>query len=138
MRVFYNGGYLEARTGMFRIPEEARPDEHAIVVMEQKQFEESINDPTEMTAIRPEPDTAKVEADPYRTGLPGRPTGSHLVVTEYRNREKRDVVEPSLKEESEALVRWYKENCPNGPNLTPGTVRNRIRPLHRQFRGGTK
>jgi hypothetical protein len=135
MRVFYNGGYIEARNGMFRIPEAARPDEHAIVVMEQKLFEESINDPTKMTAIRPEPDTANVEADPYRTGLPGRPTGGHLVVVEFRNREKRGVVEPSLKEESEALVRWYKENYPNGPNLTPGTVRNRIRPLHQQFRG---
>jgi hypothetical protein len=138
IRVFSNGGYLEARSGVFRVPEEPRSDEHAIVVIEQKQFEESINDPTTMTAIRPEPDKAKVEADPYRTGLPGRPTGAHLVVIEFRNREKRGVVEASLKDESEALVRWYKENYTDGPNLTPGTVENRIRELHRQFRGGTK
>jgi hypothetical protein len=45
MRVFYNGGYLEARSEIFRIPEAAKPDEDAIVVMEQKRFEELINDP---------------------------------------------------------------------------------------------
>jgi hypothetical protein len=138
MRIFDNGGYLQVWRATFQAPAEPSPDEDITVFVDQRELENLINDAEEIIPVRPNGERAIEGVHPYKTGLPGRPRVSHLAELEFRDRLRRGVVKPTLKAEAEALIQRVKELCPKAPPLSCGATQNRIRPLHRQFREGTK
>jgi hypothetical protein len=73
-----------------------------------------------------------LQIDPVRTGAPGRPTGSHLVLAEFEKRMSQGMREQTVKAESERLHEWYLRNHPTLPNLTRGAIENKIRVKFRE------
>jgi len=68
----------------------------------------------------------------YRTGAPGRPTSMHLVEQEWRDRWQRGDAETGIGAEAEALAEWLRTEHPDTPQLTPKTIKNRLRHKHRR------
>jgi len=69
--------------------------------------------------------------DIYRTGLGGRPTMKHLIITEFERRLASGVTRSSLKAEAAELCQWSIRTHPDGPSPSVGTIQNHIRDLHR-------
>ena len=65
--------------------------------------------------------------DPYRTGLPGKPTIKHLMLAEFSKRVEKGTFELKLEDEAEALCNWAKNKHPKAPRPKPPSVRNAIR-----------
>ena len=72
--------------------------------------------------------------DQSRTGYPGRPSISHLILEEFRRRAAAGEALPTLAKEAEALRAWADEAHPRLRRPTPGTIETQIRIEHRQFR----
>ena len=75
------------------------------------------------------------QIDPYKTGGAGKPTVKHLVESEMRRRAEHGEMLPILTEESKALSAWAAEKHPNGPRITPKTIRNSLNGVHRGLKG---
>jgi hypothetical protein len=73
--------------------------------------------------------------DPYRTGAPGRPSISHLVMAEFERRCNEGDVLETLAAEAEVLLTWANTEHPDAPHLTAGTIENHIRSAYRQAKG---
>lgn len=72
------------------------------------------------------------EADPYKSGLPGRPNSKHLINnqlqtmwSEGRRFPKRSG-EQCIMDWAKALALWLKQNHPNAPTSTAQTIKNNI------------
>ena len=72
---------------------------------------------------------------PTSTGAPGRPSSMHIVEAEFDRRAKEGLTASTLKEESELLAEWLKCTHPKAPNLTPKTIRNRLRGAYNRLKG---
>ena len=76
-----------------------------------------------------------VNANPMRTGDPGRPPkGYHLYVAEHNRRCDAGEAMDKVRHEADHLVGWYALQYPNADPVSVGTVENRIRPRHQKFR----
>lgn len=75
-----------------------------------------------------------VNANPMRTGDPGRPPkGYHLYVAEHIRRCDAGEAMDKVAHEAGHLARWYALQYPNADPVSAGTVENRIRSRHRQY-----
>jgi hypothetical protein len=73
--------------------------------------------------------------DPYRTGLPGRPSMiKHHIEQEFRRRCEAGEVCPSLAEEARTLRGWAATEHPSAPTPTEKTIKNNLRNLYRQYK----
>lgn len=72
-------------------------------------------------------DASAMSPDPYRTGLPGKPSIKHLILGEFRRRATADEVQPTLAAEARALHEWAKREHTQAPTPTPRTIQNHIR-----------
>ena len=68
----------------------------------------------------------------FRTGAPGRPTPIYLIDVEHRRRLDVAEAKTSVSAEAKHLAEWLKRSHQNVPPLTPKTIENRIRVVHRQ------
>ena len=68
----------------------------------------------------------------YRTGAPGRPGSSHLVVQEFLRRIKARDLEPTVRGQAVALVEWLRDSHPGAVPVTAKTVENAIRAAYRK------
>ncbi len=77
----------------------------------------------------PKEPQSRSDADPYRTGFPGRPTIAHLLVAELRRRAEAGLLAPNLAAQALALQEWASEthSTASTPNLK--TIENCIRQL---------
>ena len=64
---------------------------------------------------------------PVGSGLPGRPTSMHLLLTEMKERHRRGDLHTSLAVEARHLSSWLEGAHPGSPRATPKTVENTIR-----------
>jgi len=86
---------------------------------------------------KPSPQTADSgQVDSCRTGVPGRPNASHIVVTEAQRRIDAHEVTPrqgGLQSFADDLAEWWegerRKQMPEGPPLTPNSIKNAIRSL---------
>ena len=72
---------------------------------------------------------------PTSTGAPGRPSSMHIVEVEFDRRAKESLTASTLKKESELLAEWLECTHPKAPNLTPKTIRNRLRDGYNKLKG---
>ncbi len=79
-------------------------------------------------------DTAGVSPDPYRTGLPGKPSIKHLIIPEFKRRVEAGEVELTLATEARALHEWAKQEHPKAPAPTPRTIETHIRAEYRRYK----
>ena len=63
----------------------------------------------------------------YRSGAPGRPGSSHLVIAEFQRRATDGQIECSLIEQARVLVEWLGSEHPGAIQITEKTVKNTIR-----------
>ena len=68
----------------------------------------------------------------YKTGLPGRPTIRHFIITEFERRKEAGELCSSLGKEAEYLHNWAALEHPNAPRATTGTIENQIRAPYRK------
>ena len=87
--------------------------------------------PVPITPEGPKP-TAAPGADPYKTGLPGKPTIKHLILAQFQERVEQGTFELKLKDEAEALCNWARDKHPNAPRPQPPSIRNAIRDDYRK------
>lgn len=74
------------------------------------------------------------EADPDRTGFPGRPPkAKHLIEQEFQRRVDAGEVCSTLTEEVGALLEWLRGEHPSAPRPTPKTIKNNIRDSYRRY-----
>jgi hypothetical protein len=74
--------------------------------------------------------------DPYRTGLPGRPTSKHLYLAELERRASLGLMLPEVKAESVALHHWLKkEHGSAAASASPKAIENSIRDTYRRLKG---
>jgi hypothetical protein len=87
------------------------------------------------TSATPADETApEMESpDPYKTGLPGRPTIRHLIEEEFRRRITDGTALRVLPMEARELHAWAIEQHPDAPVPTVKTIVNQIRELHRRY-----
>ena len=77
----------------------------------------------------------QVEADPYRTGLPGRPSKlKHLIEQEFQRRAEAGEACLDLADEAAELRKWAVKAHPAAPPPTEKTIKNNLRNCHRQYR----
>lgn len=69
-----------------------------------------------------------------RTGAPGRPGSSHLILNEFNRRADLGDVEETLKEQASALISWVREAHPEAAPIKQKTAENKIRSLYREHR----
>ncbi len=74
------------------------------------------------------------ELSRYRTGAPGRPGSSHLIVEEFHRRRSSGQVEATLKQQADCLIEWLHQTHPEAVQLRPKTAQNVIRTLFRKAR----
>ena len=86
--------------------------------------------PIELADASTATDTPKL--DPYRTGLPGRPTIKHKILEEFRKRVEMKTFDLKLTSEAEELRKWAEKEHPDAPRPTLGTIENLIRDEHRR------
>ena len=74
-----------------------------------------------------------VPVNPYRTGLPGKPSIRHLILGELERRVKAGNLKPILAHEAKALREWAESTHPKAP--TPGVraIENMIRGEYRKI-----
>jgi hypothetical protein len=72
--------------------------------------------------------------DAYRTGAPGRPSAIQFVVREAERRRNAGEAVLDLKAEANALHEWCCAAHPNIPAPSPGTIENKIRNEHREWK----
>jgi hypothetical protein len=71
--------------------------------------------------------------DPYKTGLPGRPSIAHLIEREFERRVEAGIALRVLAREAGELRAWAIEQHPDAPPPTEKTIANQIRELHRRY-----
>ena len=71
--------------------------------------------------------------EPFRTGLPGRPSAKHLILQEFERRAHRGECLPTVIAEAKAIWSWYEANNPHGISVTEKTIENNIRFLYNQL-----
>ncbi len=86
--------------------------------------------PIELADASTATDTPKL--DPYRTGLPGRPTIKHKILDEFQKRVEMNTFHLKLTSEAEELRKWAEKEHPDAPRPTLGTIENLIRDEHRR------
>ncbi len=72
-------------------------------------------------------DASTEGVEPYRTGLPGRPTAAHLVRGEFLQRADHGSSERTLSAEARALRAWLEREHPGIPLPSHRTIENHIR-----------
>ena len=83
------------------------------------------------TAKAPAPEARSPEdVDPYRTGLPSRPSIRHLITQEFARRVKDGEWHRDLSDEADALIEWAKKTHSSAPTPAIGTIKNHIRKAH--------
>jgi hypothetical protein len=133
--LFDNGGYLEVRNGQLAEPRGLLQTDTATVLVNGDDLQRliiAINEGS-IPTVAPE-----VKADPYRTGLPGRPTIGHLIEAKLRRRIAAGEFNPTIKAEAEALREWAISTHPNAPAPTPKAIQNLIRDLYNALVRRTK
>jgi hypothetical protein len=78
---------------------------------------------------------SETTVDPYRSGMPGRPTISHLIKGEFERRRDANITEPTLEGEAAALASWARDAHPNAKTPSVKTIQNQIRPDYRSIKG---
>jgi hypothetical protein len=73
----------------------------------------------------------RYEINPFRTGLPGRPTAVQLIEAEHRRRIDSGEALAKVGEEAKHLEKWLVTTHPRAPRTTAKTIENRIRKAHR-------
>jgi hypothetical protein len=130
--LFDNGGCLEVRTGRLAVP--SRPimaEDSAIVLVNRNELQgltvilDGDSSPTAATTT-----TEGQQVEIGRTGLPGRPTISHMIEEELRRRATAGECEPTLRAEVKALIGWAIKTYPNGPRVGIKGLENRLRDLY--------
>lgn len=121
--LFDNGGYLEVLKGQLAVPRGLIETDTATVLVNGDDLQRLITaiDEGSIPAV-----ASKVKADPYRTGLPGRPTIRHLILDELRRRNAAGECEPTVKAEAQVLQEWASSAHPNAPPPATGTIENLI------------
>jgi len=90
----------------------------------------NLGKPKAKEASRPD----KPEVDPYRSGLPGRPTIGHLIAAEFTRRADAGEVETLLSLEAVVLHEWAKRTHPSAKAPTAHTIENQIRTAFQAYR----
>ena len=72
-------------------------------------------------------------ADPYKTGLAGKPSIRHFILPEFRRRVAENGNETSLAKEAQALCDWARTEHPEAPTPTARTIENLLRPEFRRL-----
>jgi len=75
-----------------------------------------------------------VGVNPYKTGLPGRPTIKHLINPELDRRASAGETRLTLEEEAKALQEWIASEHPDAPIPALQTIKNHIRAKYRIIR----
>ena len=86
--------------------------------------------PIELADTSTATDTPKL--DPYRTGLPGRPTIKHFILDEFQNRVAKKTFDLTLLGEAEELHNWAEKTHPDAARPTVKSILNMIRDEHRR------
>ena len=108
-----------------------RADNTNAPAADQEQRSQATDDkPIELADASAATDTPKL--DPYRTGLPGRPTIKHKILEEFQKRVKMNTFHLTLASEAEELRKWAEKEHPDAPRPTLGTIENLIRDEHRR------
>jgi hypothetical protein len=132
--LFDNGGHLEVRSGQLAAPRGLIQTDTATVLVNADDLQQLITAINEGT-IPPAGSATTEHADPYHTGLPGRPTIAHLIVAELRRRIAAGECEATANAEAKALQKWASSAHPNARTPTEKTIENRIRsPYNTLFR----
>jgi hypothetical protein len=133
--LFDNGGYLEVRNGLLAVPRGLPQTDTATVLVngdDLQRFITAINEGS-IPGVAPE-----VKADPYRTGLPGRPSIAHLILAELRRRFAAGEFNPTISAEAQALRQWTISNHPEVSAPIDKSIENLIRPLYNALVRRTK
>lgn len=69
-----------------------------------------------------------------KTGVPGRPTAIHFVITEFERRAAQNQCEKTLTREAQTLAAWYRRHHPEAPILSRKTIENRLRQPYRDWK----
>ena len=69
--------------------------------------------------------------EPLRTGAPGRPSSSHLILAELERRALAGTMEARVGAEARAIAAWLKKTHPQYPHTTATTAENIIRDRHK-------
>jgi hypothetical protein len=80
----------------------------------------------------------KSGAQPYRTGLPGRPTSWHLAEQECHRRWAAGERHPTVTAWAVSLSKWLTETHPEASPLSVQSLRNRLAPLLGELRAGAR
>jgi hypothetical protein len=133
--LFDNGGYLEIRNGQLAVPRGLIQTDTATVLVNGDDLQRLITAINEgsIPAVAPE-----VKADPYRTGLPGRPTIRHLILDELRRRITAGEFHPTISAEAQALRQWTISNHSEVSAPSDKSIENLIRPLYNALVQRTK
>ena len=70
--------------------------------------------------------------DPFRTGVPGKPSAINLVAREHQRRLSCGEALPMVSKEAAYLKEWLDRTYPKAPNTPAKTIENRIRDAHRK------
>jgi hypothetical protein len=136
--LFDNGGSLEVRAGQLAVPSGHTHTDTALVLVNRGDVQRFITAINKGEIPSAAPGITTEHVDPYRTGLPGRRTISHLTVPELRRRAAAGECKPTLKAEAEALWEWAITTHPEGARATPLTIENQIRPFYNALVRSTK
>jgi hypothetical protein len=136
--LFDNGGSLEVRAGQLAVPSGHTHTDTAVILVNRDDVQRLITAINKGEIPSAAPGITTEQVDPYRTGLPGRRTISHLTVPEFRRRAAAGECKPTLKAEAEALWEWAITTHPEGAQPTPGTIENQIRPFYNALVRSTK
>jgi len=82
-------------------------------------------------------DAPQLAAQPYHTGMPGRPTSWNLAERECRRRWAAGERYPSTGVWADLLSKWLAETHPDAPPLSIKALRNRLARLLSELRAGT-
>jgi hypothetical protein len=87
-------------------------------------------------AMHPPPketDGKPAMADPYKSGLPGKPTIKHLVLAEFERRAGAGDAEKTLEKEAAVLRLWASKEHREASTPSARTIENQIRPRYREL-----
>ena len=75
----------------------------------------------------------RTSPEPYRSGLPGRPTAKRLIETEFERRAQAGEACSTLAREARALCDWIACEHPTAPSVTARTIENQIRHVYNRL-----